>query len=159
MCEPVGYSLKMPKRFLFALVFTATFAACSSSDNWTDEEVENAQHLYASQEANAQKTRILNAGSPGSVSPEDTTQMIELDRTALSHAQQVRDDVLAKAHPELPRHFREDYQRSLELSLEVHDWPTSAAEDNMKSIQSGLLHDRWVAWWNENMDDIRIPLR
>ena len=149
----------MAKQFLFALVFANTFVvACSpSGSSWTDEEVENAQHLSSSQEANMQKTRILNAGEPGPVSPEEITKMIQLNRTALSHAQQVRDDVLAKAHPQLLRHFREEYQRSLELSLEVEDWPTS--EDTTKAIQSGILHDRWVDWWNANMDDIRIPRR
>ncbi len=150
----------MPKQFLFVLVFATIFiVACSPSRSWTDEEVENAQHLSASQEAAGQSTRILNAGGPGPVSPEDTEKIIEFSRTALSHAQQVRDDVLAKAHPQLLRHFREEYQRSLELSLEVEDWPTSLAEDTVKAIQSGILHDRWVDWWNANMDDIRIPRR
>ena len=150
----------MPKQFLFTLVSAATFvAACSPSGSWTAEEVENAQHLSASQEMDMQSTRILNAGGPGPASPEETEKIIELNRTALSHAQQVRDDVLAKAHPQLPRYFREEYQRSLELSLEVEDWPTSAVEDTAKSIQAGILHDRWVDWWNLNKDYIRIPRR
>lgn len=122
--------------------------------NWTAEEVENAQHLFASHEANMQAIRISNSGGPGLVPPEATESIIKLNRTALSHAQQVRDEVLAKAHPELPSHFRAEYQHSLELSLEAF-----ASGDSAKSIQAGVLHDRWVDWWNASKGDIRIPRR
>lgn len=122
--------------------------------NWTAEEVDNAQHLFASHEANMQAIRISNAGGSGVVPREEAERILELNRAALNHAQQVRDEVLAKAHPDLPLHFHSEYQRSIELTLEAF-----ASGDNAKSIKAGMLHDRWVDWWNTSKGGIRIPRR
>jgi hypothetical protein len=121
-------------------------------DRWTEEEIANAQHIFASHEANMQASQMRNSGGPGLVAPDEAAKWTELSRTALSHAQQVRDDVLAKAHPEMPSHFRLEYQRSLNLLLDA-----LASRDNAKSLQATMLHDRWVDWWNLNRREIRVP--
>lgn len=104
--------------------------------------------------ANKLAIRMSNAGGAGLVSEEEETKLIELNLMALEHAAKVSDGVLAKAHPDLPSHYRNEYQRSLELFIEAY-----AEENNAKSIQYSILHDQWVDWFNANKKDIRLPRR
>jgi hypothetical protein len=122
--------------------------------DWTANEIQNAQHLLDSHEADGRATELSNVGGPGIVPAEEYEEILRLKHRALDHARQVSDAVLAKAHPELPRHFRDEYERSLELLLDAF---TGGAMTD--SIEAGMLHDRWVDWWNANNEEVRIPRR
>ena len=121
---------------------------------WTAEEVENVPHLTASLDEDREATQIGNDGGPGFISPEVFRKILEHKGAAARHARLVRDEVLAKAHPDLPEHFRQEYQRSLELFAEA-----LGTGDNAKFAESGNLHDHWVDWWNDNRKYIRVPRR
>ena len=84
--------------------------------------------------------------------PFDESEYLDLQRRALTEATLVQDNVLAKAHPELPETFRNLYQKSLELSIEAFE-----NKDNAASLQSSSLHDQWVDWYNAHIREIRIP--
>lgn len=137
---------------LFVILLTRT--ASSQTPEWTAADLDNIQHLFASFRADTEATRLDRSAGPGLVTPGEEAAWLELIREAHGEALQLRDDVLRRAHPDLPWHLRNEYQRSLELLLE-------AAEegDNAKSALSGVLHDRWVDWWNAARANIRIPRR
>lgn len=121
-------------------------------DNWTKEEIENAEYILDSANADRSAINMANSAGFGVATEEETSKYFGLKQTALEYARQVHDDVLVKVHAELPYHFRQEYQRSLELMLEAFE-----NGDNTKSLQAVVLHDKWVDWWNANKKDIRIP--
>ncbi|MCA9317344.1 MAG: hypothetical protein KDB73_17795 [Planctomycetes bacterium] len=131
---------------------------CGGSDThgWSKAEIENARHFFASTDAHSRVVAASNRGPTyGVVKPSESRAMDALLKTSLSHARQVSDAVLAKAHPDLPAHFRGEYQRSIEVLLESSfqlSGPGIAKQD-----QALRLHDRWVDWFNANKRSIRFP--
>lgn len=132
-------------------VILAGFA--EAAPRWTEEDRKNIQHFFASRQADKAAVSISNRGGPFSpVSSKDTAEILRLRQEALHHALLLRDDVLAKAHPELPKKFRDLYQRSLELMIRAFQ-----DRDNSASFRASQLHDQWVGWFNANKRKIKIP--
>jgi hypothetical protein len=124
-----------------------------SESKWTDEEKSNIQHFFASGEASKKAVRISNSGKAYSIVPApEMVEIIKLTKVALSEAKLVRNDVLKKAHPDLPEKYRQLYQKSLELQLSGF-----TSGEILKEIQAGKLHDSWVDWINSNNKKIKIP--
>ena len=147
-----GPQATTPLRRLFGTLVAIALTvgvACSGPDtNWSASEKENIQHFFKSGEANRAAVAYSNNGSM----PFDESEYLDLQRRALTEATLVQDNVLAKAHPELPETFRNLYQKSLELSIEAFE-----NKDNAASLQSSSLHDQWVDWYNAHIREIRIP--
>ena len=142
------------RNFVLALlVLSSLLLGCSKSNsNWTDEEKANIEHFHKSGEASRKVVRISNSGSSGAITPNEAKQIIRLTNLALSEAKLVRDDVLAKAHPQLPQKFRALYQRSLELQV-----LNFKIGDFEKEVEAGKLHDSWIDWINTNKGQVKIP--
>jgi hypothetical protein len=134
-------------------VVCAFCAACSRQSEWTREEKLNFQHFFNAQKADAAAVLLSSSGMPNSViSPNTSNEILPLMKKALGEAQIIRDDILAKAHPDLPAHFRRELQRSLELqirNLEVGD--ASAG------IEGSSLHYKWIYWINSHKSEIKVP--
>jgi len=134
-------------------ILCAFNAACSSQPEWTPEERLNFKHFISAQKADAAAVLLSNTGMPNSAtSPNTANEILQLMKKALGEAQIIRDDVLAKAHPDLPEHFRRELQRSLELqirNLEVGD--ASAG------IEGSSLHYKWIYWINSHKGEIKAP--
>lgn len=126
----------------------------NSSSNWTEEEKTNIEHYFKSGDVSRKAIRILNTGASGItiISADEVKEPLKLTKLALREAKLVRDDVLAKAHPQLPQKFRELYQKSLEL--QVINFQTG---DFGKEVEASKLHDSWVDWINANKKQIKIP--
>ena len=140
------------------LIFSSLLLGCDKSGlKWTDEEKENIQHFSKSGEAARLAVRISNFGEPYTGVPKEKMEKInELRILALSEAKLVRNDVLAKANPELSEKFRNLYQKSLELkiaNIENGDFK----DFNKVEIQAAKLHDLWVDWINANNKLVKIP--
>jgi len=138
---------------LFGVMILGPFACTRSKLNWSAEEKANSRHFFQSLEARQAATRLSNQGSPFSkLSENDRKHLIQLLGTALEEATLVRDDVLVKAHPEVKQHFRNEYQKGLELQKKNLEEGDARAE-----IEGSLLDDRFGDWLDANQNEIRIP--
>ena len=148
------------RKILILLVLPLLLLGCDKpSPNWTNEEKANIEHFLKSGDASRKAVRISNVRVSNygnsvliEIPPDEAKQIIELTNLALREAKLVSDDVLAKAHPQLPRKFRDLYQKSLEL--QVINFKTGDFE---KEVEAGKLHDLWVDWFNANKKQIKIP--
>jgi hypothetical protein len=128
-------------------------AACSSQSEWTRQEKLNFQHFFNAQKADAAAVLLSNSGMPNSaISPNTSNEILQLMKKALGEAQIIRDEVLAKAHPNLPEHFRRELQRSLELQIRNLEVGDASAE-----IEGSRLHYKWIYWINSHKSEIKVP--
>lgn len=145
----------MKRNFLPALC-ALLLLTCRVAPPWSPQERENIQHFIAAQTANMNAIRILNRGPAFSTfSAHEMAQYLASQQQALAAAQLLRDDVLAKAHPDMPAHFRGEFQRSLELDIESVEASPSSAK--ALSIEAASLHEAWVDWYNAHKGEIKIP--
>ena len=126
------------------IIFVILAGFAEAGPCWTDEDKQNIHHFFASQRADKAAMAVSNRGS--------SVEILRLLQEALHHALLLRDEVLAKAHPELPKKFRDLYQSSLELMIRAFQY-----RDNSASFRSSQLHDQWVDWFNANKRKIKIP--
>lgn len=132
-------------------------AACSPiRGNWTAQELESASHFYKSQRANKEYLRIIR--SSGDINRKFTyEESMELGRqlrTAHSEALQVLADpgFLGKVNPDMRQHYRDEYVRSLELTLQNMDHPNY----DIAELADRLYND-YVDWYIDHQKEIRIP--
>ena len=144
----------MRKSIFVVLVFSVLLIGCGNlGSKWTSEEKENIEHYLKSGEAARKAVHISNSGEPYKAVPK--SEMEEINRLrdiALKEAILVRDDVLEKAHLDLPSKFRNLYQKGLEIKIE-----NVKTGDFEKEVQASKLHDKWVDWINANSKKIKIP--
>ena len=137
-------------------------AACSPGPEWSADEQENGRHFFLSLEAGQKATRLAHKGD--SDEPQFGVEKInEYQKIALSEALLVTDAVLDKAHPELKRHFRSEYQQGLETILKSYHVASSsdsgAPSGGQIQLQtSGMaLLKRWSDWFDAHRLEIKIP--
>jgi hypothetical protein len=136
------------------MVAFAAALACEASDGWTAEEVANAEHMIASLEADRRAVQVENLEGPGPENATEADVALEYRERALREAKWVRDEVLAKAHPDLPAHFRGEHQLSLELMIEAQ-----RTRDGALKREAQALRDRFGDWYVAHQREIRIPQR
>ena len=135
-------------RLSLALLCLWITGCAEDRQKWSIEERANWEHYRESRNANQAAKRILNTGKPFSrVTAEEQAKYVELQTTALAEAKKVKDDVLAKVHPDLPFNYRSRYQKSLELSTGSEPF----------GFEADSLYDNWVNWHNSNNDDFQFP--
>ncbi len=134
-------------------ILCAFITACSSQSEWTPEEKLNFKHFINAQKADAAAVLLSNSGVPNSAtSPNTANEKLQLMKKALGEARIIRDDVLAKAHPDLPEHFRRELQRSLELQIRNLEVGDASAE-----MEGSRLHYKWIYWINSHKSEIKAP--
>ncbi len=147
------YSRFLPTRSAACLTLLCLSSISCGTETWSEAEKENAGHFVQALNHSLQAIRISNAGDPfGVITEAEVSEIIRLNRAALHEAALVRDDVLDKTHPELRRHFREEWQRGVELvtrNLEEGNW---SAE-----VRGAALLNRWADWYLANRAGIRVP--
>ncbi len=133
-------------------VMAIGFLLVACDQKWSKDDKENARHFVNSIELVLQAHSISNSGVSDTVSQSDISQVLSLYEHALSESGKVTDDVLEKAHSELPKHYRLYFQKGLELRIK-----------NLKEykpydeIQGSALMDSWGDWFEKNRQNIRIP--
>ena len=137
-------------------LFLLSLLGCSEPiPKWTDEDKANIEHFYVSQRADKSAVAISNRGTAFTIVSEgERKEFLRLKAIALLEAKTIKDEVLAKAHPELPYKFRSLYQKSLELTIKAME-----ERDNVASFRAGQLHDEWVNWFNKNKKAIKNAAR
>lgn len=122
---------------------------------WTEAEKQNLSHFHKSDNA-ARKVQQMAKNSNGSnLSQAEIAEYLSLSRMALSEAKLVDLQVLAKAHPDLPYHYDNEYI----ASFEMYHRSIAGNMDMASQIKSRELWDKWVDWFNENKSDIHMPKR
>ena len=119
--------------------------ACSNSG--TKEYTNpNTIKLFDSWENSQKATRLINTGELYvNIDTKEVLDIQAFKKIALQIAISIPDDYLDDVHVNLKDHFRNEYQRSLQLSIEAYD-----EGDNLKSIQGSNLLSKWADWHNLN---------
>lgn len=119
---------------------------------WSQSEKENAEHFIQSIRLVVQAHGVSNKRGAIAMSRADFDEMLSLYKNALSEAAIVTDEVLAKAHPELPKNYRLYFQKGMELR--ISSWESSRPYEE---IQGSALMDSWGDWFEQNRRNIKIP--
>ncbi len=117
-------------------------------------EKETLNHFSASLHADVAATDILYSKNKSTITKGDIEQVLNLRRTALSEARAVTDNVLDKVHPDLKKHFKEEYQQCLVLAIRFLEGPEHNETDFEKANEFGL---KWSRWYNS--DKTRAELK
>lgn len=146
---------------LLATVLSIT-AACSPDSVWSTDDKENSKHFLLSLEASQKAARRAHKADPD-VPQLSVEEINKYQRIALSEARLVKDAVLDKAHPELKKHFRSEYQRGLEFILKSYDVASSSesgapSNDQISLQASGVaLLGRWTSWFDAHHREFKFP--
>lgn len=101
--------------FTFIPLLLALLAGCSQGVSWSDQEKENARHIFLALDAARTAARDANQlprdWNPGGSAVQPVINELN---DALSHSAQVRQTVLAKAHPRLSDRFHAEFRPALE---------------------------------------------
>ncbi len=131
-------------------------AACSPiRGDWTAQDLESAMHFYKSQRANKEYLRIVRGSDINrKFTYEESMELGREMRTALSEARQVAANpgFLSKVHPDIREHYRNEYIRSLELTLQNMDHPNYEIAE-----LADRLYNSYVDWYLEHQSEIHIP--
>lgn len=131
-------------------------AACSPiRGNWTAEDLDSAQHFYKSQRANKEYLRVIRTGDfSRKFTYEESMELGREMRKALSEARQVAANpgFLDKVHPDMREHYRDEYIRSLELTLQNMDHPNYEIAELADRLYNG-----YVDWYLDHQKNIHIP--
>lgn len=155
--------MKTPILFVAVAIVLSSFAllSCSTESTWTKEERKNANHFFLSMESDAAAVRILNKEpSPAILSQRDIDMILKYRKTALHEAMLVTDNVLDKAHPQLREHWRNEYEKGLQLYIKTIESPDSyETYDRLLfyQMQGQLLLDVFTDWFNAHNQEIKIP--
>src|SRR5262249_35531034 len=82
---------------------------------WTHEEKQNFAHFYRSRRAFDEAAELIGSlsGTKGAERSERIGNLIVALRAARGEAKSVREEVMARAHPELPSAFNDTYMLCL----------------------------------------------
>lgn len=95
------------------IALTLMFAACSSGLEWSEPERRNAQHLVRALDATSAAARLAGGEAVERMSAERRREVGGLLQTARIQAALVDESVLTKAHGELPKRWRREFQPAL----------------------------------------------
>lgn len=96
-------------------VSLALLAGCSQGVSWSDQEKDNARHIFLALEEARTAAREANQ-LPREWTPQGPAvePVIDALNEAMGHAAQVRQTVLVKAHPRLSDRFHAEFRPALE---------------------------------------------
>jgi len=91
---------------------------------------------------NIKKEKILT----GSLDKEIFNDITNLLKGSLKESQNVRDEILLKLHPDLPKHYREEFCEGIRLYLQGTD-----KLDYKMQLQGQILVEEWWNWYENNI--------
>jgi len=100
---------------------------------------------------------VLNEGISGeivgTIEQKRLNESLNLMRGSLREAQNVRDGVLSKLHPDLPTHYREEFCEGIRLTIQGFE-----KADPQISLKGQLLQDKWGDWYEAHLHELRGKL-
>jgi hypothetical protein len=123
--------------------------------DWTKEEKENLEHLIRSQSASA-KAGVLMEGiaREEDMTPTDRARILALLQESLDESMLVRDEVLAKIHPDYPKMLREKWAEVVRRGIRLlkQDRP-----DPEEALQIRRLSEEWRSWLESHEGGFKFP--
>ena len=145
------------RRVCFAVLMgiaTALLPHPGQAQEWSRAERRNVSHFVEALNFTLEGIRVSNSGGPGVLSARDRSRILKSWQKALAEGTEVTDVVLRKIHPDLPRHFRGEWQRGLTLQVRNLELGDTQAE-----IVGSRLGDDWGTWYMRNQAALRLPKR
>lgn len=138
-----------------SLIWPYYAASSLLEKGWTQEEKENLAHLKRGT-TSAQKAIILVEGfaKTGKPTTTDAARVRALLKEAVDESNLVRDDVLAKVHPDYPKMYREKCVGGLVRLLRVLE---ADRDDSQEITKAERLLNEWEAWLNAHRKELCIP--
>lgn len=134
-----------------SLVLVVSMAAWMFVSRWTPDEAANAQHFHhAMLEVRGAIAYANERG--GMITPSERSYLAGRYEAAAAHAVLVRDDVLAKLHPKLPKAWQEAFLPSTNFYVRAFK-----DEDRDLARHAGQIQDNWVRWLKLNGQQLDIP--
>ncbi len=139
------------------LLFRATPAK-----SWSQEDKQNAGHFVRSMRAFGEAVEFMDRhfDPRNPLRRADRSESLKLHgllTEALAEARVVRDEVLAKAHPDLPRVVKERYIPFLELFIRMIETPRTDPGVEAMRARGVALMGQWQDWWTANVKQVRFP--
>lgn len=130
-------------KFLIALLILPAFIiGCDDKtpQQWTQSEKENIIHFIKSvhlvdQAENARGKRAMR----------------KMYEQAIEQAETVTDDILAKAHPDLPKYYREYFEKGANLRIIAWRDGRSDLDQEGKDLMA-----KWTEWYQSHRKEIDI---
>jgi hypothetical protein len=110
---PVSAFTRRVRRILLPFVAGLALAACPDGVQWSAQDKANARYIVRSLAATERAAQLVKELDARRASQAERDVAAAAWRAALVDALQVNDTVLTKAHRDLPRRWRQHYQRSL----------------------------------------------
>lgn len=97
-----------------------------------------------------------DTGTPFDIPQNQQDRIITKLKGGIELSEEIDDSFLDYLHPELKRHFRNEYVRGNQFFLEgiTGDTSTIKSVGVQKQIESNNLIVQWVDWWNIHRDEI-----
>lgn len=116
-------------------------------------------HFNSSLHCSNEAAKITSTGEGliKSLSVEDYTRMVALERAALKEARKADITTLNERYPAFGDRYRDLFINGLTKLIEGHDTPDDRmlSEGNWKIMQGHQLLDQWGDWYTANRDAIR----
>jgi hypothetical protein len=137
--------LSRAKVFLFSAFLLCLFSGCSNS-------IEDRKSFFASFELVAQGHKTINPTNQSSnmitVDPSVELKALKLYDQALEEASKVSDKFLRSIHPDLPRRYREQFQKSIFI---VAEQMRSGKTNIQNSFEAAQLDAVFKDWYFSNV--------
>lgn len=118
---------------------------------WTPDEAANAQHF--NQAMLEVRGAIAYANERGGmITPSERDYLANRYEAAAGHAVLVREDVLAKLHPKLPKAWVEAFLPSTNFYIRAF-----RDEDRDLARHAGQIQDNWIRWLKLNGPQLDLP--
>lgn len=128
--------------FLFAIAFS------SNAVEWTDQDVISMDHYTKSIKWH-NKYYIKTNSSIGKNN--------EYLRKALKESNSVENSFLDKVHPHLKKHFRDEYEASIKITLESINYKLGSEAKTISLWMANVLNINWERWSQNNYKEFKYP--
>lgn len=154
-----------PIRLLLAIVplrLTVLVANCGSPGElaaWSATERSEITLFKTSLLSAQQAVRLTNSEATISIrSKEELQTILGLTEKALDAARGVSDAVLAKIHPEMRNHYRDEFERALELRIgSLHNLITGVPDIKGQLAWQAAMK-QWDDWYILNQAKVRTAI-
>ena len=140
----------MKNKLLFGFLFFIW--SCNSNPKFDNAERLKARLFLEVIEYDNQSARLSNSQKAFTkISLNDISKILELQRLALSKAEEIPIDILQKMHKDLEPNFKK-YIKG--LRLRINNLETC---DITNEMEGSRLVDEWVDWYGVHGKEIKIP--
>jgi len=130
------------------VIFLFTIAFNSNAVEWTDQDVLSMDHYTKSIKWH-DKYYIKTNSSIG--------RNNEYLYKALEESNSVKNSFLDKVHPHLKKHFRDEYEASIKITLESINHNLSFEAKTLSLWMANVLNINWEWWSQKNYKEFKYP--